>query len=148
MKQTIKKRSAALANSEKLRFGAVGMVNTAADFIVLNILAGLFGAPLILANIVSTTTAMLVSFTLNKKAVFQGSEKGGAGQLILFFAVTLTGIWFVQGGMLAAAHYALQPTGLPEPLVLNIAKFAGICVGLIWNYSWYSRVVFKKEKKS
>ncbi len=148
MKQSIKNHGAALARNEKLRFGAVGMVNTAVDFIVLNIFAGLFGVPIVLSNIVSTTTAMLVSFTLNKRAVFQGSEKGGVKQLFLFFVVTLTGVWLVQGGVLAAVHHLLGPAGLPEPFILNVAKLAGICVGLIWNYLWYSRVVFKKEKKS
>jgi putative flippase GtrA len=147
MKQKIKTHARALAANEKVRFGAVGMVNTATDFIVLNVLVGLVGLPLVASNIISTTTAMLVSFTLNKRAVFQGSEKGGVRQLVLFFAVTLSGIWLVQSTILSFVHHILEQAGLPAPLVLNAAKLAGICVGLVWNYFWYSRVVFKKAAR-
>ena len=139
----IQKHGKALAGSEKARFGAVGIINTAVDILVYNILAGSLGIPLIAANFVSTTTAMLTSFVLNKKAVFRGSEKGGLKQILLFFAVTLTGIWVVQGGTLVIVSWLLQPLGLPELIMLNLPKFAGICVGLVWSYLWYSRVIFR-----
>jgi len=73
MKKLIKKHGAKLASSQKVRFGLVGVVNTVVDFIVLNVLVSVVGIAIVPANIVSTTVAMLTSFTLNKKAVFQGS---------------------------------------------------------------------------
>ena len=130
--------------SEKIRFGLVGVVNTAVDFALLNILVSLFGVPPVAANIVSTTAAMGVSFGLNKRAVFRANAKTRMRQLVVFFAITLTGIWLVQGGVLAAVLYLIGPLGLQQTVALNSAKFAGICVGLVWNYLWYSRVVFKK----
>lgn len=143
MKQAIQKHGKALVGSEKFRFGAVGVANTAVDVVSYNILVSIFGVPLIIANVISTTAAMLTSFVLNKKAVFKGSEKGGAKQLALFFAVTFTGIWLVQGGTLVLVSWLLQPLDLPQLVQLNLPKFAGICVGLVWNYLWYSRLVFR-----
>jgi putative flippase GtrA len=143
MKEVIKESGAKAAGSQKVRFGLVGVINTAVDFAVLNLLAGVFGLPLFLSNIGSTTVAMLTSFGLNKKAVFPGSSNSGRRQFILFIVVTLIGVWGVQGGVLALVHYLLQPTGWQEPVIRNLAKLAGICVGLVWNYLMYSRVVFR-----
>lgn len=141
----IKQHGARLVKSEKVRFGLVGIANTIVDFAILNILVGVFGVMRIPANVISTTVAMLVSFTLNKKTVFQDTSGHRTRQIVLFFAVTLTSIWVIQTAVIMVVSYALQPFGLPEIVELNVAKVAGICVGLVWNYVMYSRVVFKKD---
>ena len=145
MKKLIKKHGAKLASSQKVRFGLVGVVNTVVDFIVLNVLVSVVGIAIVPANIVSTTVAMLTSFTLNKKAVFQGGDSGGMRQIVLFFAVSLAGIWLVQSSVLALVYHILQPIGLHAAVLLNVSKVIGICAGLVWNYLWYSRVVFKRK---
>ena len=138
----------AAKDSQKVRFGLVGVVNTLVDFGILNVLVGMFGVPPIFANIGSTTIAMLVSFSLNKRAVFNDQSGNRLRQLILFFAVTIPGIWLVQSSVLAGMYYTLVHIAFVSDIVaLNLAKVSGICVGLVWNYLWYSRVVFKKEKK-
>ena len=129
---------------EKIRFGLVGLVNTAVDFILLNLLADFLGLQVVVANIISTTLAMLLSFGLNKKAVFR-SDGGTAKQFILFMTVTLGGLWLVQTTVLALVHGVLVDHGLSEFIALNIGKLIGICFGLVWNYLWYSRVVFKES---
>ncbi len=141
---TMRRRTIQARQSEKIRFGLVGFVNTAVDFIVLNILVGLFGIALVPANIVSTTVAMLTSFGLNKRVVFKRSDGSILRQFILFFAVTLSAIWIVQSGVMFVAYQLLQSyTGWNETILLNIAKLFGISAGLVWNYIWYSRVVFR-----
>jgi putative flippase GtrA len=145
MKEAIKEGSAKLIKHQKVRFGLVGIINTAVDFIILNVLVGVFNVPLVPSNIVSTTAAMLTSFTLNKKAVFRGNKGNNAKQLLLFVVVTFTGIWLVQSTVLAVVYHFLQSTGLNSTLLLNISKLAGIGVGLIWNYFGYSRIVFKEK---
>lgn len=133
--------------SEKVRFGLVGMVNTFVDFVVLNILVGLFGVMIVPANIVSTTAAMLTSFGLNKKVVFRTGSGSVLRQMVLFFAVSLSAIWFVQSGvMFAAFHFLQTTTDWNDTILLNVAKFCGIGVGLVWNYVWYSKVVFTRAK--
>lgn len=148
MKKAVTGTGGRLVSSEKIRFGLVGLVNTITDFTVFNILV--MGAHLVLvqANIVATTVAMAVSFVLNKKAVFRGADKGGIKQIVLFFAVTLAGLWLVQTTILAVVFNLLTTTtSLHDQLAANIAKVVGICFGLVWNYLWYSRVVFKSKKE-
>ena len=141
------------AKSKKTRFALVGVVNTIVDFAVLNILRSVFGVSLLPANIVSTTAAMLTSFSLNKKAVFRGSDDGShRQQFVQFIAVTLASIWFVQGGVIVLMHGLLSQV-LPGDfnqvwIIDNVAKIIGIAAGFVWNYMWYSRVVFKKNGKA
>lgn len=52
---------------EKVRFAAVGAVNTGVDFGLLSLLALVIGWPILIANIVSTSSALVVSYILNKK---------------------------------------------------------------------------------
>ena len=159
MKQQIKKsrhvRKIALvakraANYQKVRFAAVGIVNTIVDFGMLNLLVFVFMVQLAPANIISTTLAMLVSFGLNKKIVFRQKGPGALKQFILFMVVTLIGIWLLQTIIVVQAYGALerllheqQQTGLLAWFILNTAKAIGVAVGIIWNYLWYSRLVFK-----
>jgi putative flippase GtrA len=134
---------------QKLRFGFVGIINTAVDFIVLNVLVGLFGVPLVASNIVSTTAAMLTSFELNKKVVFAGGEGNARSQLLRFLVVTLSAIWIVQSTVIFVAYTILSSvTYLPEPVILNLAKLAGISAGLVWNYIGYSRFVFQSRQNT
>ena len=140
----VRHKSKQITQHKKVRFGLVGLINTGVDFAVLNLLVGLFGVPLVLANIVSTTAAMLTSFGLNKKVVFRGGEGSMARQLALFFVVTLSAIWIVQSGVMYVVYTALDSyTAWPDVVLLNIAKLGGISAGLVWNYIWYSRVVFR-----
>lgn len=144
MKDKIKAGSARAIRSQKVRFGLVGVVNTAVDFAVLNMLVLAFGVPIIAANIASTTVAMIVSFGLNKKAVFRGADSGNLRQIVLFFTVTLTGLWLVQTVVMVNIYNMLIANeGLHVGVALTIAKIIGICFGLVWNYLWYSRVVFR-----
>lgn len=145
MKDKIKAGSARAIQSQKVRFGLVGVVNTATDFIVLNVLVLAFGVPIVAANIMSTTAAMIVSFGLNKKAVFRGADSGNLRQITLFFVVTLTGLWLVQTVIMINVYNLFIAIGWPTSgMTLTIAKLVGICFGLTWNYIWYSRVVFRR----
>lgn len=135
---------------EKVRFALVGVANTIVDFVVLISLVTLFQVPTFAANIVSTTAALIASFMLNKKAVFRGEEGKSVRQILLFLVVTLAGIWLVQTLVMTQLYAALQgmvgAEGWQALALLIAAKVVGIVAGSIWNYVWYSRVVFKKRK--
>ncbi len=135
------------AKNKKIRFGAVGIVNTAVDFIVLLMLTLVFGVATSLANIISSSCALITSYVLNKKAVFHG--EGGARQALLFLVFTLLGIWLVQTTTVVLVEQALLSftgTDGKSAWVLLVAKIAGSVVTLGWNYLWYSRVVFRQPK--
>jgi len=134
-----------LLRHEKVRFVTVGAINTSVDFIVLFILASIFLVPTIAANIVSTTTALAVSYLLNKKAVFGDTDTSSVKQIMLFVVVTLAGLWVLQGTIITMLGPVLQPM-LGETGSLLGAKLIATLFSLSWNYLWYSRVVFRKGK--
>ena len=142
-----------VARFEKVRFALVGVANTATDFVVLLSLITVWGMPTMPANIISTTCALIVSFTLNKKAVFPKSRSMNARMVALFVVVTLAGIWLVQTLIMSALFGGLKmwfgvEGGMMAVLLLVIAKVIGVAAGSIWNYIWYSRLIFKKPKRS
>ena len=133
-----------LFRSEKVRFGAVGAINTIVDFSILFLMVTVFAVPTIVANIISTSAALGVSFLLNKKAVFKSDGKGWKRQFALFVGVTLTGLWGLQSIVI------FLTVGMFEQLIghtnaLLLAKIVATLISLVWNYIWYSRVVFRKK---
>jgi putative flippase GtrA len=138
-----------LLRSEKVRFGLVGGVNTATDFSVLFILVKALGVPVFAANIVSTSVAIGVSYLLNKKAVFGNDGQASKRQVALFIIVTLMGLWVIQTIIIALVSqlfYMSLHMDAHNILVLFVSKALATAVTLVWNYLWYSRVVFKKEQ--
>lgn len=112
-----------------VRFGLVGVLNTAVDLGLYLLLVGFM--PLVLANFVSTSCGMATSFCLNRGFTFRSSGSV-VRQLLLFVLVTGTGLWVVQP-LVISAFSGLGVLG---------AKLAGMSVGLVWNFVLYHYVVF------
>ncbi len=132
--------------AQKLRFGLVGIANTLID------LGGLFtltalGLPTLPSNVVSTTLAFFFSFFANKKYTFRSTGANLKREIFLFTIVTLFGLWVLQTVVLHLMTLALSKSGLPSNTVLFIAKLCAVAVSLVWNYTLYSRVVFKKKEE-
>ncbi len=128
--------------SQKLRYGAVGIVNTAIDFGLLFGLNGLGLHPAI-ANIVSTTAAFCFSFLANKKVTFKTTGTNLKREITLFIVVTLFGLWVLQTIVISIVGLVLSHSGLADSLILLIGKLVASCVTIVWNYTLYSKVVFK-----
>lgn len=127
----------------KIRFAVVGGANTALDFALLFLFVHL-GVNKIVANYFSTGLALIFSFFVNKSFTFK--EKGGNArkQFIYFLVVTLTGLWVLQPILIWASTPLLQPHISNPTLLLFVAKLVASVATLIWNYVFYSRIVFKK----
>ena len=125
-----------LISATQLRFGAVGIANTLVDALGYALLVTL-GVPLFVANFISTTTGMLLSFTLNRNFTFRAKDGDVRRQALLFFGVTAFGLWVVQAAIIFAVTSAFPGVNLLIP------KGAGIVVGLVWNYVLYHKVVFR-----
>jgi putative flippase GtrA len=137
----------AIKNSaQKGRFLLVGATNTLLDFGVLFLLRSL-GLPVLSANSISTSVAFCFSFFANKKYTFKTTGSSLRRELILFVIVTLFGLWVLQALVIQGVTIALANTSLASAAVLLIAKLLATIVSLIWNYTLYSKVVFKKPKK-
>jgi putative flippase GtrA len=138
------------------KFGAVGALNTLIDFVLYNVLSSVLKLTLVQSNIISTTIAMLFSFTANKQLVFKKTDGSTIRQALIFFAVTAFGLYVLQTGTiklltdiwlapvalgLALAH-AVGIHGHDQFLIKNGAKALGTIVSLTWNYVMYKKVVF------
>jgi putative flippase GtrA len=120
----------------QLRFGLVGVANTLVDALGYALLVSA-GVPLFGANFISTTAGMLLSFTLNRNFTFRSREGSVRRQALLFFGVTAFGLWVVQALVIFGVTKAFPGVHVLVP------KFAGIAVGLVWNYVLYNKVVFR-----
>ena len=129
---------------QKLRFILVGICNTTIDFTVLFALKAL-GLPVVSANIISTTAAFCFSFFANKKYTFKGNTGNLKRQIPLFILVTLIGLWGVQTLVIFFVTHLLASSTLNEGVILLIAKIIATVASLVWNYIFYSRVVFKDK---
>lgn len=128
-------------SQEKLRFGVVGVANTAIDFGLLFGLRAL-GVPVVTANILSTSVAFCFSFFANKKYTFRAPGTANIKrEIISFIIVTLFGLWVIQTGIISLIVWCFGSSAF----TLFIAKLVATIASLTWNYVLYSRVVFKKE---
>ena len=135
-------------HADKLRFTIVGSINTVIDFSILFTLTTLFNVPKELANFISTFVAFLFSFFANKKYTFKSTSKNLKKQFLLFTIVTLFGLWVIQTIIITAITPVFTNIGVNKPAALLISKLIATAASLIWNYTLYSRVVFKKSKNS
>jgi len=135
-------------HADKLRFAIVGSINTALDFSILFILTMLFNVPKELANFISTSVSFLFSFFANKKYTFKSTSKNLKRQFLLFTIVTLFGLWVIQTIIITTITPVFTNLGVNRPAALLISKLIATAASLIWNYTLYSRVVFKKPKNS
>ena len=129
----------------KLRFGIIGVINTALDFGLLFVFSSLFGVPRGFANMLSTSISFIFSFFANKRYTFKSSSKENiVREMILFTVVTLFGLWVIQGLIIHFLTPVIMNVGFTEELALLASKLVATVASLIWNYLLYSRVVFKK----
>ena len=135
-------------HADKLRLTIVGSINTVIDFSILFTLTTLFNIPKELANFISTFVAFLFSFFANKKYTFKSTSKNLKKQFLLFTIVTLFGLWVIQTIIIAAITPIFTNLGANKATALLISKLLATIVSLIWNYTLYSRVVFKNPKNS
>lgn len=135
-----------LKNSKVVRFAAIGVLNTALDFGLLFVFKAL-GLPVVVANILSTSIAFSISFTLNKKYTFKTSGTNVKRELALFIAVTLFGLWVLQSLVITLISPLVAAVIHTNPeLTLFIAKLAATVVSMVWNFIMYDRVVFTHKQ--
>lgn len=128
----------------KIRFSLVSSVATAIDlFVLICLLTG--GVSLLVANLISTSAGFAYSFVASKKFAFKTADHHLPRELVQFLVVTLTGIWVVQPLLIWQLEPVLIKLGLHGLLVALVAMLSASLVTFIWNYLWYTRLVFRKK---
>ena len=134
--------------NQKWRFVLVGGFNTVLDFAIYNFLSLFFAVNfLFVANMISSFCAMWVSFFLNKKWTFRAAGKNYFREIILFFVVTLFGIWVIQSGLIWLMEKFI-PLNFDDFWLKNFAKILASVPSLIWNYIMYNKFVFREKTAS
>ncbi len=129
-------------HGEKIKFVLVGGFNTVLDFCLFGILANIIGIPKELANIISTTICIIISFLLNYKFVWK-SKKSKKETAPGFVIVSLFSAWIVQN---IAINLVTIPFGENNVTKLIGKAFGSIC-GMISNYFGY-KLVFRGKTTS
>lgn len=123
-----------------IRFVSVGILNTAIDVAVLFALTAM-GVELWTANVVSTSTALVFSFLVNRSFTFN-SRGRILRQVLPFLAVTIFGLWVIQPLVMLGVLFVVDPLW-NEDLALFVAKMLATVVSMTWNYLLYNRLVFR-----
>lgn len=129
----------------KIRFSLVSSIATAIDFSLLLFITS-FGLGTITANYISSSIAFVFSFFANKKFAFRTPNHHIKREAVLFIIVTLTGIWLLQPLIIWKIEDMFDQSFQPTWLLVIIAKVVASFVTFIWNYFFYTRLVFKKKK--
>ena len=143
-----------------VRFVFIGLFNTLVDFSILNVLIFAFGLNKIVANTISVSIAMIISFLLNKFIVFRHNEKNNTIRFVKFIVITAFGLYVLQNVIVFLfIHHIVWPGLLATNLIhwiglksfseqfvtINFAKALATGVTMIWNYFLYKKFVFNQE---
>jgi putative flippase GtrA len=116
-----------------LKFATVGAFGMVVDLTILNVLVKVAGLPLLVANSISFSTAVISNFTWNRLWTFPESRSRPlVPQLAQFAIVNIIGL--AINNLVLWLVYQLTQQFLPDPLDYNLAKIAAIGVVLFWNY--------------
>lgn len=121
-----------------LRYALVGGFNSLLDLSLFSLFAVLLQLDVLLANVISTTITMCVSYLLNRFWVFR-SDAGWASTAAGFVAVTLFSGLVIQSGVIwlvLQAGTTIAPA-FPYEFLAPIAKVAAMGVGMVTNYLGY-----------
>lgn len=139
-----------------IRFVCVGAFNTVLDFTLLNVMFAVLKFPTLLANSISVTVSITVSYFLNHKIVFRHPEKYSIKNYIRFFLITGFSVIVIQNLIIytatklvvihAGASVRILGIAVPADTArLNLAKAAAVVVGMVWNFLLYKFVVFRNQ---
>jgi putative flippase GtrA len=142
-----------MTSNRLLRFCLVGVVNTTVDTTIF-VLLRLAGLSIFAANLVSSSCGVTVSLILNTAFTFRAGRLS-RNRIIAYIAVTVVGLWVVQplvitwlswvDGRVGLAAALGQLIGHQRVLASLVPKLGSVDVTLVWNYVWYSRVVYAQK---
>jgi putative flippase GtrA len=131
----------------------IGVFNTLFDFALYIVIYDATNS-IVVANLAATSAALVGSYILNSRITFK-AKRWTMKSLALFVGVTLLGLWIFQTGII----YALTPVinHIPEHVWRHLGdrehvaktispKIVAVAITFIWNFLWYSKVIFKKDE--
>ena len=135
-----------------IKFGIVGVLNTAVDFAVLNLLVWLTGTTegvgLAVINVVAFAVAVTNSYLWNKFWTFRRKDSDEVGQEISKFLVVSVIGALLNTGVVFGITTLMDPLfGLSDTLWVNVAKVLATIVVLAWNFVGYKFWAFRMAEQ-
>jgi putative flippase GtrA len=116
-----------------VKFAIVGAFGAAIDFAVLNLMHKYFGWPLLSANTLSVSIAILSNFTWNRLWTYPESRSRPIRQQLPQFAlINIVGLGI--NNLIVVGLTAVFANFIPDPWDYNLAKAFAIGVVLFWNF--------------
>ena len=133
---------------EVIFFAAIGVMNTAIDFLVLNLLIllthhdrGLWLLPL---DGLAFLAGLINSYVLNGRFTFRNSGSGGSWRFVRFVAVNVVGL--VINSLVVWALSPLLSGIVSQLLATNMSKVLATGFSLCWNYFAMKYWIFRRAK--
>ena len=139
---------------KKIRYLCIGSFNSLVDITILNTLVFVGHLSVLIANVCSVSVGITVSYFLNHFLVFRHQNKPRYKSFIKFFIVTGASVIVIQTIIIDLsrplyADFTRNIHGISTPLQgkisLNLPKITAILIGMIWNYFFYSRLIFRSK---
>ncbi len=129
-----------------IRFSIIGVINAIVDFSVLNLLIRVVLWPILAANTISFSSAVVFSYFLNKYWTFRDYKPLHMKQFPLFVVISLVGLGLSDVLMHFGTSLLLGNPYLDLSFVwsYNLAKVVSAGIVLLWNFVAYKIIVFKK----
>jgi putative flippase GtrA len=115
------------------KFAIVGAIGAIIDFGVLNLMHKYFGWPLLWANTLSVSIAILSNFTWNRLWTYPESQSRPIRQQLPQFAlINIMGLGI--NNLIVVGLSAVFANYISDPWDYNLAKGVAIGVVLFWNF--------------
>lgn len=129
------------------KFAAIGFLNTAIDFGVLNMLSAATGitSGFVIGgvNVPGFGAAVINSYFWNKFWVFKDREASVLHDFPRFLAVTLTGLFMNSAVVILVTTFIPPLAGIGPTTWLNLAKICATVLIMTWNFVGYKFLVFR-----
>lgn len=146
-----------LWGNKVFRFITIGVINTVTDITILSVLVFGFGLKEIIANIISASISITLSYFWNHYVVFRHHNKVTPKLFIKFFVITGFGVLGIQELIIyviqhnISIHNVMNATNLSHTLskiILDLGtKLLAVAVSMVWNFILYTQAIFKEEKE-
>ncbi len=129
-----------LTASDFLRFVVIGFCGFLTNYIVLIVLFDLIKLPILAAQIVGAEIALLTTFTGNNYWAFRDHHHISVRKKLLKYHVT-------SGAAICITTTTVVLLVRYGHLYYGLALVIAAAIGMIWNYLFNSKVIFKKLRK-
>jgi len=129
-----------------IRFGIVGVINTAVDLLTLNLLiawapSGASGWRYSIFKAIAFSIAVCNSYLMNRRFTFQSRKPMTSEEASQFVVISLVGL-LINVGVATAFVSLIPPPSALADYWPTIAAISGIPAGLLWNFLGYRYIVF------